>query len=72
MRPRAPPHAHTGVRTLLLPCAVNSLYFFSLSSLIAYSPRALKRVYANLGLFLLTRVSFFDSHAPHVYVFFNQ
>jgi hypothetical protein len=43
MRPRGPPCVHRCAYTLL-PCAVKRLYLFSQSSLIMYSPRALKRV----------------------------
>jgi hypothetical protein len=73
MRPIGAPHACTGVRTSLLPCAVKRLYLFSQSSLIMYSPRALNsELYANIGLFLPTPVSFFDPHALPVCVFCTQ
>jgi hypothetical protein len=61
MRPSPPPHVCTRVRTPLLPCAVKRLYLFSQSSLIMYSPRALKRVirqymplFTHTGLIFLT------------------
>jgi hypothetical protein len=61
------PHACTGVRTSLLPCAVKRLYLFSRSSLIMYSPRALKRVIRQYRpLFTHTGLIFWPSCPPCV------